>query len=535
MASTSNRSASRLVVALAGACWFVALLPAAAGAAADTDGLSQVAGPSEGSSEPTYTGTQRRLAVTGAGRTLAVHGLHAAGVGLAWRDPAGNWQTRTTGEVLDGKLLPGTQTGDWPASIAIARDTGGEEHAWVVFAKRFAGGSSPQPLYMRRLSDLDSPSGPRVGPLTEVDAPALGAYMPDIAFGETAAGDPQGYLIWSRQASNPVYETVAASFTDLDSDQPLIEGETVIDTGTSSRWGTLVPGAEMKVVGRWDGELKVFSRSATDPPTWLPGPAGVSVSAQGFPSATALDSGELVSAVESSTATVSVQRLTSDGTRFLPPELTLRGYSAPTIASDGARIWIVMIRQSDGFVVSRQFVPGLGWDTVDRVEIGAEGGGSSAYPYDHPNLLRRTDGRLRLIVGLGSESDPQRSSVLAFQRGLDDPIDSIPPPAPEPAPPAPDPPGPEPQPPVADIDSPDTTITAGAPRRTRKARVTFRFRSDEAGSSFECKLDARQFRPCGSPQRFRVKTGRHRFLVRATDATGNLDPTPASRKFTVVG
>jgi hypothetical protein len=63
---------------------------------------------------------------------------------------------------------------------------------------------------------------------------------------------------------------------------------------------------------------------------------------------------------------------------------------------------------------------------------------------------------------------------------------------------------------------------------------TFMFSSDEPGSGFECKLDARNFAPCTSPMTLaELPDGSHRFDVRATDLVGNVDPTPASRSFTV--
>ena len=76
------------------------------------------------------------------------------------------------------------------------------------------------------------------------------------------------------------------------------------------------------------------------------------------------------------------------------------------------RAWVVMIRLSDGDVVSRQF-DGTSWSTTDRMEIVPEGGEL----YSWPNLLRSvTDGRLHLIVRGPPSLDDDRLSVLAFQR-----------------------------------------------------------------------------------------------------------------------
>jgi hypothetical protein len=86
-----------------------------------------------------------------------------------------------------------------------------------------------------------------------------------------------------------------------------------------------------------------------------------------------------------------------------------------------------------------------------------------------------------------------------------------------------------------DVDPPETTITRGPSGVITRRTVSFRFRADEAGSSFSCKLDARAWRSCSSPKRYSGLTfARHVFRVRATDPSGNVDPTPAKRAFRVV-
>jgi hypothetical protein len=86
-----------------------------------------------------------------------------------------------------------------------------------------------------------------------------------------------------------------------------------------------------------------------------------------------------------------------------------------------------------------------------------------------------------------------------------------------------------------DCTPPETTITKRPPNKTKKHRVKFRFKSSEPGSSFACKLDKKKFKPCTSPKKYkRLKRGKHRFKVRATDAAANSDPTPAKDRFKVV-
>jgi len=49
---------------------------------------------------------------------------------------------------------------------------------------------------------------------------------------------------------------------------------------------------------------------------------------------------------------------------------------------------------------------------------------------------------------------------------------------------------------------------------------------------FDCRVDAGPFVACSSPfTTRRLKRGRYRFRVRATDLAGNVDPRPARRSF----
>ncbi len=87
---------------------------------------------------------------------------------------------------------------------------------------------------------------------------------------------------------------------------------------------------------------------------------------------------------------------------------------------------------------------------------------------------------------------------------------------------------------VTDTATPDTSISSGPSGIVRSASASFRFSSTEAGSKFECKLDAGAFAPCASPKSYSaLKDGKHAFSVRATDAAGNADATPARRTWVV--
>ena len=88
----------------------------------------------------------------------------------------------------------------------------------------------------------------------------------------------------------------------------------------------------------------------------------------------------------------------------------------------------------------------------------------------------------------------------------------------------------------AECDPPETTITKGAPHKTDKTKLKFRFTSSEPDSTFECKLDKKRFKACTSPRKVkRLDEGKHKFKVRAIDPAGNVDPSPAKDKFKVVG
>ncbi len=92
---------------------------------------------------------------------------------------------------------------------------------------------------------------------------------------------------------------------------------------------------------------------------------------------------------------------------------------------------------------------------------------------------------------------------------------------------------------TVDITAPETTINSGPSGLTANNDPSFGFSSDEAGSSFECRLDGpgsatEAFASCTSPRSFtNLADGDYTLRVRATDEVSNTDPTPATRSFTV--
>ncbi len=85
--------------------------------------------------------------------------------------------------------------------------------------------------------------------------------------------------------------------------------------------------------------------------------------------------------------------------------------------------------------------------------------------------------------------------------------------------------------------APDTTITKGPKKKTRKRKPKFQFTSSQAGSTFQCRLDRGAFKPCTAPfvPSVKLKPGRHVLKVQAIGPTGIADGTPAVRKFKVLG
>ena len=86
---------------------------------------------------------------------------------------------------------------------------------------------------------------------------------------------------------------------------------------------------------------------------------------------------------------------------------------------------------------------------------------------------------------------------------------------------------------TTDLTPPGTTINSGPTGATRNRAPVFAFSASEP-ASFQCRMDGEPFVSCGTPF---VASGLadadHTFEVRATDAAGNTDPTPARRTFTV--
>ena len=86
---------------------------------------------------------------------------------------------------------------------------------------------------------------------------------------------------------------------------------------------------------------------------------------------------------------------------------------------------------------------------------------------------------------------------------------------------------------VVDTTAPETFFVGALPTASsNETAVTFRFGSNDTAASFECRLFV-GWEPCASPRVLNLSTGSYTFEVRAVDAAGNRDPTPASHSFTI--
>ena len=83
-----------------------------------------------------------------------------------------------------------------------------------------------------------------------------------------------------------------------------------------------------------------------------------------------------------------------------------------------------------------------------------------------------------------------------------------------------------------DTAAPETTLVS-APKSGTASSATFAFSASEGGR-FACRLDGGAFALCGSPKSYSgLSRATHQFEVRAIDAAGNADATPAVHGWTI--
>jgi hypothetical protein len=162
------------------------------------------------------------------------------------------------------------------------------------------------------------------------------------------------------------------------------------------------------------------------------------------------------------------------------------------------------------------YLGGSGRDEAHGVALDA---GGNAY------VTGETDGT---FPGAGTDPPGNDGYVARLAIGSSTPAPIVTPP--------PIPPAPQPGPPA-----PETTITARPPAQTPDQVVRFGFLgrmpgqiNPAAGITFGCRVDAGPFTPCTSPYTSaKLALAEHTFEVRAVNASGVADPTPAAFTFRV--
>lgn len=85
-----------------------------------------------------------------------------------------------------------------------------------------------------------------------------------------------------------------------------------------------------------------------------------------------------------------------------------------------------------------------------------------------------------------------------------------------------------------DQTAPETTLTSTPPAASNSPTAVFAFTSPEPGASFEASLDGGAYAAVTSPATYiGLAEGSHTYEVRARDAAGNIDLTPASHTWTI--
>jgi hypothetical protein len=221
----------------------------------------------------------------------------------------------------------------------------------------------------------------------------------------------------------------------------------------------------------------------------------------------------------------------NDVLKGLIQEINADSPIAPALVNPGSTQVLTSSDQTTQ-VISREGGDGELWVIAARHGPGSQAVTISGLPPARSNGTVYTEGRSVVTAG-GTFTDMfDRWDVHVYR--LAAPPPPPPPPPAEPPPASPPPAQPEAPPRARDTTPPNTRLTASPARRTRAHRARFRFASTEAGSSFQCKLDRRRWAACRSPKAYvGLRKGLHAFRVRARDAAGNADPTPAVRSWRI--
>lgn len=185
---------------------------------------------------------------------------------------------------------------------------------------------------------------------------------------------------------------------------------------------------------------------------------------------------------------------------------------APTIQIDNP--------SADGATVTDStptlaFTAGSDAATIEcSVDTGSASFGPCSGPGGSHTPPPLADGLHTFRVRVADAAANQRTATRTFTVDTSTPVDSTP---------ADD----------GDRAAPQTSIDRLKLKRSRrKATVTFSATDDGTLARFECRLDQGPFKACKSPKTYKkLRPGKHTVSVRAVDAAGNTDPTPAKKKF----
>jgi hypothetical protein len=87
---------------------------------------------------------------------------------------------------------------------------------------------------------------------------------------------------------------------------------------------------------------------------------------------------------------------------------------------------------------------------------------------------------------------------------------------------------------TVDVTAPNTAFDSFPPSPDNHTDPSFDFLSNEPAATFECSLDNGAWASCTSPKSYNgLADGSHNMRVRATDQSGNTDPTPVSQNWTI--
>jgi trimeric autotransporter adhesin len=216
---------------------------------------------------------------------------------------------------------------------------------------------------------------------------------------------------------------------------------------------------------------------------------------------------------------------TGGGNGWLPASASIED-----LAGSGSNLFVTgtfLNANGDARADNVAFFDGTAWHPV-----GSDGAGNGPWILDGL-ALALVDRELYAAGGFTSAGgDAQARSVASFSLNQ---IIAYPTPTVTPGPgPLPTPTvTPSPAPPAPDVTPPATSLRRAQINHATR-RVTFRFTSREPGTTFSCKLDKRKLKRCTSPKTYKkLRPGKHVFRVKARDAAGNIDATPAVKRFKI--